>query len=133
MVSRNISVFIFLVVALTGAWAEDRAQQIKVLSSESHKIERPVTTPPDCNWKDLSAYCYSSSPLTYVAITMVVEQLDGKSLRIECTAKSPSSRCVPLPVSQTFEARRRKDGLEIQYRDRQGRSRKQLYRIVSEN
>jgi hypothetical protein len=117
-------------LALSSAWANDRPLRIKVLRSESTHVERPVANPPDCNWKDLSAYCYSSTPENGVENRMEVEQPDGSSLEISCTANGPSSQCAKLPVNQSFDAWKESRGLVIRYRGANGKMRKQLYRIV---
>jgi len=64
---------------------------------------------------------------------MVVQGPDGKSLEIACTVLNRWSNCISLPVNQSFQARMRKHGLEIQYLDHHGKMRKQVYEILSEN
>jgi len=104
--------------------------QVKVLSAESHQFQSPPLYPPNCNWKDISAYCDSSAPVTYTEHTMVVEQPDGKLLTIACTVESEWSNCASLAVNQTFEAKAKKRGLEIRYPDRNGKLRKEFYMTV---
>jgi hypothetical protein len=107
--------------------------QVKVLSAESHQFEGPPLDPPNCNWKDISAYCYGSGPETYVENTMIVQEPDGKSLEIACTVYNQWSHCADLPVNQTFQATMGKHGLEIRYLDQHHKMRNQLYEILRES
>jgi|SRR5579864_3378823 len=132
MSTRRFALVAFLLFAVASVWAKDFPLRMKVVSAESREFQAPVLTPPDCNWKDLSGYCYSSSPQTYTENTMVVEGPDGKSLRIACTAEKQQSRCRNLPVNQSFEARRGNGVIEIRYRDQHGKLRKQVYQILGE-
>lgn len=128
--------FFFLVTLLLAATASARSKDwplhVKVLRAESHRFQGPPLVPRDCEWRDLSAYCYSSSPETYVEHTLVVQEPDGKSLEIACTVFNRWSRCTSLPVSRSFQARMTKHGLEIRYFDQHGKMRKQVYEILSE-
>jgi hypothetical protein len=130
---RLFFVVTLLLGAMASAWAKDLPLQVKVLRVESHQFEAPPINPPNCNWRDLTAYCYSSSPKTYVENTMVVQEPGGKSLKISCTVLNRWSHCITLPVNQTFRARMRKQGLEILYPDQHGKMRKQVYEILREN
>jgi len=118
---------------LASAWARDLPFQIKVLSAESHQFRAPPLDPPNCNWRDISAYCSSSSPETYVENTMVVKEPDGKSLEIACTVYNQRSHCTSLPVNQSFQAWMGKHGLEIRYLDEHGKMREQIFEIQREN
>ena len=111
------------------AWSNDSPLRIKVLSSESYHFQGPPLEQLYCDWRDLSAYCFDSRPNTYVENTMVVRELDGKSLEIACTVYNQWSRCTTLPVNQTFEAWTTKHGLKIRFLDPQGKMREQLYEI----
>ncbi len=130
---RLFSVVVLSLAVLPGAWAKERPFPIKVLSAESQQVEGPPLAPPDCNWKDISAYCYSSSPETYLENTMVIQEPDGKPIKITCTVYNQWSHCVPLPVNQTFEARIGRRGLEIRHIDPHGKVSKQLYEILGQN
>jgi len=136
-INRTLSVvgaiFALSILFLASAWAKDLPLHIEVLSAESHQFQAPPLLPPNCNWKDISAYCYDSSPETYVENTMVVQELSGKSLEIACTVDNPWSHCTSLPVNQTFQAKMGKHGLEIRYLDQHHKMRKQLYEIVEED
>jgi hypothetical protein len=71
--------------------------------------------------------------MTYIENTMVVQEPDGKTLKIACTVYNQWSHCTDLPANQTFQARRVKHGLEIRYLDQHHKWRKQVYEIVSDN
>lgn len=114
--------------AVTSAWSKDWPLPVKVLSAESHQFQAPA--PPKCDWRDISAYCYSSTPAIYVENTMVVQEPDGKSLEIACTVYNQWSRCASLPVHQSFPAHMTKHSMEIRYRDQHGKMRKQVYEIL---
>jgi hypothetical protein len=120
---RLFFVVTLLLAAMASAWSQDLPLQIKVLSGESRQFEGPLLDPPNCNWRDINAYCTSSSPITYVENTMVVQEPDGKSLDIACTVLNRWSNCTNLPVNQSFPARMGKHGLEIRYLDQHGASR----------
>jgi hypothetical protein len=130
----DVTSFLFLLALMlflsASAWAKHVPVQVKVLSAESHAFQGPPLDPPNCNWKDISAYCYGSSPEIYVENTMVVQETGGKSLKIACTVYNQWSHCTDLPLNQTFQATMRKDGLEIRYLDQHHKVRKQLYEIL---
>jgi len=87
---------------LASAWSKDLPLQIKVLSAESHPFQGPALAPVNCDYHDISAYCSSSSPITYVENTMVVEEPNGNSLEIACTVYNQWSHCRNLPVNRSF-------------------------------
>jgi len=130
---RLFFVVTLLLAGMPSAWSEDLPLHIKVLSGESRQFQGPPLAPPNCNWRDIDAYCYSSSPQTYVENTMVVQEPDGKSLEIACTVYNQWSHCTSLPVNQSFQAQMGKHGLEIRYLDQHGKMRKQVYEILREN
>ena len=116
---------------LTCAWSKDVPLQIKVVSALSRQFQAPPLDPPDCNWRDISAYCYSSSSVTYIENKMVVQESDGQSLEIACTVYARWSPCATLPVNHSFQAWRVKRGLKIRYPDQRGKWRNQVYEILS--
>ncbi len=133
MCRRLFFVVSFFLASTASVWSKDLPLNVKVLSAESRQFQGPPLAPPNCNWRDISAYCFSSSPQTYVENTMVVQEPDGKSLEITCTVYNQWSHCVRLPVNQSFQARMGKRGLEIRYMDHHGKMRKQLYEILRQN
>jgi len=127
-----VAVAVFL-SAIANASPKPAPLQIKVLSAQNHTFQRTPFYPPNCNWRDLDAYCDNSSPVTYVENTMVVRENSGQSVEISCTVYNPWSRCVDLPVNRTFQAKKEKRGLEIRYQDDHHKWRKEFYEIVSED
>jgi hypothetical protein len=110
-----IAVTVFL-SAMASASSKPLPLEIKVLKAESYTFKSPPIVPRDCNWQDLSAYCYGSKPVGYVENTVVVQEPDGRSLQIACTAYNRWSHCTDLPVNSTFDAKMESRGLEIRYR-----------------
>jgi hypothetical protein len=105
--------------------------RIKVLSAETHALNEGTQVPKDCGLTDFSAYCNESRNPTAQSI-MLVQDAKGKSYRIICTTDSRWSKCEPLPVGETFEARQEKHGFTILYRSAKGKERKQFYRLIAE-
>lgn len=130
---RWFFILLLFLPTMASSSAKPTPFHIKVLSAESQNFQAPPLAPPNCNFEDLNAYCSSSRPETYVAKTMVVQDGNGKSLKIGCTVYNQWSHCAALPVNQTFEARLEKRGLEISYLDQDHKMRKQLYEILQEN
>jgi len=126
-----LAVTVFL-SAMASAASKPTPLEVKVLKADSYTFKAPPIIPHDCNWQDLSAYCYSSKPVGYVENTLTVLEPDGKSLEVACTAYNRWSRCADLPVNSTFEAKMERHGLEIYYPDQNHKMRKQLYQILRE-
>jgi len=123
------AIFAFSALFLASAWPKDLPLRVKVLSEESYQFQGPPFPAPNCEWRDISAYCFGSTPETYVENTMVVQEPDGKSLEIACTVYNQWSHCANLPVNQSFEARMGKRSLKIRYLDPHGKMREQVYEI----
>lgn len=123
----------FIVVALLWSGAASASAKyvpVKVLSATSYQFQSTPLFPPNCNWRDISAYCSDSSPVTYVRNTMFVEEPDGQSLEIACTVENQWSPCAALPVDQTFQAKKTRNGLEIRYLDQHKKWRNATYEIL---
>jgi hypothetical protein len=104
--------------------------RIKVLSAETHALSGGTQVPKDCDLQNFSAYCNESTNPTSQSV-MIVQDADGKSYRITCTTASRWSKCVPLPVGQTFDAYKQKQGITILSWDSKGKARKQFYQLVA--
>lgn len=104
--------------------------QIKVLSAEFHALETGTPVPKDCDLQNFSAYCNESRNPT-VQNVMVVQDSSGKSFTIECTVDSRWSKCAPLRVGETFDARKEKRGIIVLYRDPKGKEKKQFYELLA--
>jgi len=107
--------------------------QIKVLSNEQRLTIGAPSVEKNCTWRDLSAYCTSSTPETYVEKSMVVEERNGQSMRIRCTVLNRWSSCANLPVGKTFEAWSKKGALIVRYTDSRGKQHEQKYDVVDVN
>ncbi|MFZ0293495.1 MAG: hypothetical protein WAL52_07805 [Candidatus Sulfotelmatobacter sp.] len=133
MLRQLFFVLALLLVVAASARSKESPLQIKVLNAESRPFQGPPIAPPDCNWRDISAYCTSSKPESYVENKMAVQEPNGKTLEIACTVYNQWSHCASLPVNQTFKARMAKNGLEIWFKDQRGKMRKQVYEVLSQN
>ena len=130
MLFRFYVAVLVLLSAAANVMAKPVTLQVKVVSAESRTLQGPPLVPHDCTIWDLSAYCYGSSPVTYVENTMVVREADGKSLEIGCTVYAKWSHCSDLPVNHTFEATTKKNRLDIRYVDAHHKWRTQRYEIL---
>jgi hypothetical protein len=104
--------------------------QIKVLSSEYRALNTETPVPKDCDLQNFSAYCNESRNPSVQNI-MVVQDAEGKSFTISCTVDSRWSKCAPLPVGETFEARKEKRGITVLYRDAKGKEKKEFYQVLA--
>ncbi len=130
----NYNKWVLGVLMLSGltAYASSRAAtQIKILSStEWSTTEAAQEGQSGCNWHDISAYCSSSTPETYVEKSMRVLDSNGRSMRIACTMFNRWSRCANLPVGQTFQAWEKNRSLIVRIPDSKGKQHDQKYEIV---
>ena len=128
-------VFLLPLVSLLqpgAAKASSRAYplQIKVLSAEYHSVGSSTPVPKDCDMQNYSAYCNESRNPT-VENVMVVQDSEGNSFTISCTVDSRWSKCSPLPVGETFDAREDKHGITVLYRNAKGKETKQVYQVLA--
>jgi len=126
---RLLPVF-FLVNTMFAGPSEAYPLQIKVLSAEFHGLDSAPPVPKDCDLQNFSAYCNESKKASAQNV-MLVQDSDGKSFSIACTVDSRWSRCAPLTVGKTFDARKDKRGITVLYRDAKGKERKQLYQLLA--
>jgi len=100
---------------------------IRILDSQTQAVSRGENgVPRNCDQVNFDAYCRSST-YTPMISTLLVQEGDGPPFRITCTIESRYSKCVPLPIGETFDARREKHGIAVYYTDDKGRLRQQLY------
>ena len=104
--------------------------RIKVLRVETHALNAETPVPKDCDLQNYSAYCNGSRNPSAQSV-MLVQDGEGKSFSITCTADTRWSRCAPLTEGGTFEARKEKHGITVLYRNPKGKERKQLYQLVA--
>jgi len=128
--SRFVIASVFL-SAIASASSKTLPLEVKVLNADSYTFEAPPAAPLDCNLPDFSAYCHSSKPVVYVENTMVVQEPDGKSLKVACTVYNRWSQCADLPVNQTYPAKIEGHNLEIQYLNRHHKMHKERFEILT--
>lgn len=120
--------------AMFASEAASRSQayplRITVVSSETHALSGGTPVPKDCDLTNYSAYCNESATPTARSV-LVVQGADGKTFRIACTTDSRWSKCSPLPVGQTFDARQEKHGITIVSWTARGKELKQHYELVA--
>jgi hypothetical protein len=122
---------LFLINTMFGdAAAQAYPLRIKVLSAEFHSLNGGTPVPQDCDMQNYSAYCNGSRNPSVQNI-MLVQDADGKSFSISCTVDSRWSKCAPLPVGGTFDARKEKRGITVLYRNAKGKERKQFYELMA--
>lgn len=120
--------FLFMPIFANAAW--DRPLRIKVLDSEIRSVAFDDNgVPINCEQITFDAYCRSSRTARLMNILLVQED-NGTQLRVTCTADSKFSRCTPLPVGDSYDAKLEKNGITIAYIDDKGKERKQLYTLV---
>jgi hypothetical protein len=133
-VHRNFPGLLPALFLLSSAIAVGASQaypiRLTVLTTETHSLDSGTPVPKDCDLQNFSAYCNESRNPSAQSV-MVVRDGEGKSFRIACTTDSRWSKCSPLPVGETFDARNEKHGLTVLYRDAKGRERKQLYQTIA--
>jgi PEGA domain-containing protein len=136
MISRNnlfgIAVgFLIMGACLANAASREPTLRVTILSAETHQTTLgPDEGPRDCDLANYSGYCHGTRTQS-VQNVMLVEESDGKSLRVMCTVDTRWSKCDTLPVGSTFDARRVKQGLTIYFLSEKGKPQKQLYTIVA--
>jgi hypothetical protein len=131
-----VSALLLLNVMFASAmFADDVASQhqlrLTVLSAESHAINAGTPVPKNCDLSNFDAYCNESKNPTAQTI-LLVQDANGKTYRIVCIADSRWSKCAPLPVGETFDARAEKKGFTIEYRNVKGKEHKQFYQFIAE-
>jgi len=134
LMMASLLLSVLLVSSVFANTAETLSQayplRITVLSAETHTINGGTPVPKDCDLQNFSAYCNESANPTSES-SMVVQNADGRYFRITCTSDSHWSRCSPLPVGQTFDARREKRGITIVSWNPKGKEIRQFYQLAS--
>jgi hypothetical protein len=131
-VTTLIAAFFLLSAAMSSAATKSNLFRIKVLTSDSRALAgNPDPVPKDCDVVNYSGYCHQNKFVS-VQNTMRIEDANGKSFAITCVQDSRWSKCVPLTIGQSFDARWDKRGITIFYEDAKGGASKQLYTVVEE-
>lgn len=125
---------LFTAISFSGVSAHAATEvyplRIRILSAETRALASEPQVPKDCDLQNFSAYCNESRNPSSQSL-MLVQDSDGKPFGIACTTDSRWSKCAPLPVGATFDARKEKHGLTILYRDSKGKEVKQSYQLVA--
>jgi len=123
----------FLLVAILANAASRNTMRITVLDSVTRAVPLDNNgVPTNCDGITFDAYCRSTTNVPLVS-TLLVQDGDNPPFRISCAIDSKFSRCTPLPMGATFDARREKRGITVYYVDDKGKARKQLYTFVDKN
>jgi|HubBroStandDraft_6_1064221.scaffolds.fasta_scaffold11775_4 hypothetical protein len=102
--------------------------RITVLSADFHPINDGTPIPKNCDMQNFDAYCNESKNPTGQNI-MRVKDSDGNTFTITCTIDSRWSRCAPLGVGETYEAKRGKHGLTVWIQNPNGKESTRLYKF----
>jgi hypothetical protein len=105
--------------------------RITVLSAESHVLYGDAAPTKNCTLMGYSSDCNGSTAPPTQNI-LLVQDAEGKSFRITCTADSKWSECQPLSVGETIYGRREKRGITVLFRNSKGKQAKQFYEYVAE-
>src|SRR5580698_1448196 len=122
---------LFLMPMLANAASQKDTVRITVLDSvtRASSADSNNGVPLNCEQLTFDAYCRSTSNVPMVS-TLLVQEDNEPPFRISCTIESRYSRCMPLPMGESFDARREKHGLVVYFVDEKGKERKQLYTLV---
>jgi len=127
---RLLVAFCLLTGLISGAAIKTERFRITVLDARSQPLDvNPDTPPRDCDQVNYSGYCHESK-VAPVRNTMRVQSGSGKPFDITCVWDSRLSRCVALPIGQSFDARKDKHGITVFYENDKGGASKQLYTVV---
>jgi PEGA domain len=128
--ARLLVAFCLLTGLMASAATKTERFRITVLDAHSQTLQvNPDTTPRDCDQVNYSGYCHETK-VAAVRNTMRVQSGNGKPFDITCVWDSRLSRCVALPIGQSFDARKDKHGITIFYENDKGGASKQLYTVV---
>jgi hypothetical protein len=127
---RLLTTFVLLSAVMSNAATRTQRFRVTVLSAESKTLDTNPDQPTrDCDLANYSGYCHESK-VASVRNTMRVQEGSGKPFDITCVWDSRWSKCVALPIGQTFDARRDKNGITIFYENEKGGASKQLYTVL---
>jgi hypothetical protein len=121
---------LLLAATFANAGSQKDAVRITVLDSVTRASAADNNgVPQNCEQLTFDAYCRSTSNAPMVS-TLLVQEDNEPPFRIACTIESRYSRCIPLPIGESFDARREKHGIAVYYVDEKGKDRRQLYTLV---
>jgi hypothetical protein len=121
-----------LATVVANAASRGNSIRITVLGSETRALQQAdnngVAT--NCDQVTFDAYCRSTSGVPLVN-TLLVQEGNDPPYRIRCRIESRFSRCTPLPIGESFDAKREKRGITVYYVDDKGKTRSQFYALVA--
>src|SRR3984885_2310566 len=124
-------VFLLVGVSAFNLASQYSPNRIKVLSADFHSLADANPVPKNCDLTNFDAYCNESKNATGENI-MRVQDSDGKSFVITCTVDSRWSKCAPLQVGETYEARRGKNGITVWIQNPNGKDSTRQYRLAGD-
>jgi PEGA domain len=128
--ARLIAIFFLLATVMSSAATRNVRFRLTVLDAQSKTLNTNPDQPTrDCDLANYSGYCHESKDAS-VRNTMRVQEGNGKPFEITCVWDNRWSKCVALPVGQTFDARTDKHGITIFYENDKGGASKQLYTVI---
>jgi len=128
--ARLLVAFFFFTVLMSSATIKSDRFRITILAADSQTLNTNPDQPTrDCDLANYSGYCHERK-VALVRNTMRVQEGNGNPFVITCVWDSRWSKCVALPIGQTFDARRDKHGITIFYENEKGGASKQLYTVV---
>ena len=125
---------LLMLVAMFANAASRNTIRIKVLDSETRSVSSDDNNgvPLNCDELTFDAYCRSTRNATATLVnTVLVQEGNGTPFRITCTDESRGSKCIHLPIGETFDARKEKHGITVYYLDDKGKGQSQLYSLVA--
>ena len=126
-----LQVALLLVAVVANAASRGNSIRITVLGSETRALNSDnngVAT--NCDQVTFDAYCRSTSSVPLVN-TLLVQEGNDPPYRIRCRIESRFSRCTPLPIGESFDAKREKRGITVYYVDDKGKAQSQFYMLVA--
>jgi hypothetical protein len=128
--ARLLAAFFFFTVLMSSAAIKSDRFRITILAADSQTLNTNPDQPTrDCDLANYSGYCHERK-VALVRNTMRVQEGNGNPFVITCVWDSRWSKCVALPIGQTFDARRDKHGITIFYENEKGGASKQLYTVA---
>src|SRR5579862_4605078 len=124
-------VFLLVNISALNVASQYSPTRIKVLSADFHPLADANPVPKNCDMQNFDAYCNESKNATGESI-MRVQDSDGKSFVITCTVDSRWSKCAPLQVGETYEARRGKHGITVWIQNPNGKESTRQYRLAGD-
>lgn len=122
-----LQVCLLLTATLVQATVKSGVIKIKILDSVTQSMSfADNQVPINCEQVTFDAYCRTSRG-TQMRNTLLVQEDDQPPFRVACTMESRYSKCTPLEVGESFDARREKRGITIYYEDDKGKERKEFY------